>query len=53
MAMLDELKEVRAYLSNPLDDAPIVRKSLLTGRYKNSATNLHGIADFLTIICRH
>lgn len=53
MAMLDELKEARAYLSNPLDDTPIIRKSLLTGRYKNSATNLHGIADFLTMICRH
>lgn len=51
--MLDELKEVRAYLSNPLDDSPIIQKNLLTGRYKNSRTNLHGIADFLTIICRH
>lgn len=53
MAMLDELKEVRAYLSNPLDNSPIIQKNLLTGRYKNSKTNLHGIADFLTMICRH
>lgn len=53
MAMLDELKEVRAYLSNPLDDSPIIQKNLLTGRYKNSKTNLHGIADFLIMICRH
>ena len=51
--MLDELNEVRAYLSNPLDDSPIIQKNLLTGRYKNSKTNLHGIADFLTMICRH
>lgn len=53
MAMLDELKEVNSYLSNPLDDSPIIQKNLLTGRYKNSRTNLHGIADFLTMICRH
>lgn len=51
--MLDELKEVRAYLSNPLDDRIIIQKNLLTGRYKNSNTKLNGIADFLTIICRH
>lgn len=53
MAMLDELKEVRAYLSDPQCDSPIIQKNLLTGRYKNSKTNLHGIADFLTMICRH
>lgn len=51
--MLDEFKEVAAYLSNPLVDKPIIQKNLLTGGYKNNNLKLNGIADFLTVICRH
>ncbi len=47
--MLDEIKEVEAYLVAPQTDNPRIQPELFISK----GLKLYGIADYLTMICRH
>ena len=50
--MLDEIKEVESYLTNPQTDNPRIQPKLFS-EVKGDSVKLYGISEYLTIICRY